>query len=143
MDHDQFYEEVYIAQDPKPEGTSGWIQWKGTEVCMDIHCTCGHHSHVDVSFFYMFRCPQCKQAFAVGQNIRLIPLTPRQVAFATHRGETFHTDPGHTDEEGVPAVPSIPVCLTPEQQATVDKGVASISARISTALKGFIGKGMP
>jgi len=20
----------------------GWVQWKGTDVCMDVHCACGH-----------------------------------------------------------------------------------------------------
>jgi hypothetical protein len=28
----------------------GWIQWKGTNVCMDVYCACGHHSHIDAKF---------------------------------------------------------------------------------------------
>jgi hypothetical protein len=34
---------------------------------------------MDVSyFFYYFRCPQCKKAFAVGQTVKMIPLTKEQ-----------------------------------------------------------------
>lgn len=34
-----------------------WIQWKGTDVCCDIHCSCGYFGHYDGAFFYFFRCP--------------------------------------------------------------------------------------
>lgn len=29
------------------EGPTGFIQWKGTDVCMDVYCKCGYHSHID------------------------------------------------------------------------------------------------
>lgn len=37
----------------------GWIQWKGTDVCMDVHCKCGEHSHLDAEFAYYIKCPKC------------------------------------------------------------------------------------
>jgi hypothetical protein len=56
--------------------SSGWIQWKGTNVCIDLHCICGYHGHVDAEFFYRYECVGCGRKFAVGQNIKLIELTP-------------------------------------------------------------------
>lgn len=29
-----------------PPTPNGWIQWKGTDVCMDVYCSCGYHSRV-------------------------------------------------------------------------------------------------
>ena len=60
------------------EGPHGWIQWKGTEVCMDIHCSCGVHSHIDDSFAYFVRCPGCKQVWQVGAHVKLVPATAEE-----------------------------------------------------------------
>lgn len=40
-----------------PEGSHGWIQWKGTNVCMDIYCECGYHGHIGDEFVYFVKCP--------------------------------------------------------------------------------------
>jgi hypothetical protein len=53
----------------------GWIQWKGTEVCIDLHCVCGHLGHFDGDFFYFYECSECHRKYRVGQNIKLIELT--------------------------------------------------------------------
>ena len=53
----------------------GWIQWKGTDVCIDVHCECGHHGHIDEEFFYYWKCSQCGKVYKVGANIKMIPLT--------------------------------------------------------------------
>lgn len=48
------------------ENATGWpepsafIQWKGTDVCMDFHCECGAFCHFDGDFAYTVRCPHCK-----------------------------------------------------------------------------------
>lgn len=87
------YDEVYIAQDPAFDGQPGtFIQWKGTSVCMDIHCTCGAHSHLDEEFAYYFRCSNCGVVYALGQRVRMIRLTDAQVEAV---GETtcIKTDP--------------------------------------------------
>lgn len=36
----------------KPPTPHGWIQWKGTDVCMDFHCECGEANHYDGYFAY-------------------------------------------------------------------------------------------
>jgi hypothetical protein len=38
-----------------------FIQWKGTDVCMDLHCPkCGYHNHYDGFFGYAVECCKCK-----------------------------------------------------------------------------------
>lgn len=51
-----------------------WIQWKGTNVCCDIHCRCGMRSHFDGDFLYFFRCPGCKQVWEVGTHMVIYPV---------------------------------------------------------------------
>lgn len=52
-----------------------WIQWKGTNVCMDMYCVCGYHSHIHASFAYTVQCPECKRVFSPNAYIELIELT--------------------------------------------------------------------
>jgi hypothetical protein len=57
----------------------GWIQWKGTDVCIDVHCSCGAFAHFDGDFLYYYKCPNCKKKFAVGQTVIFYPLTDDEV----------------------------------------------------------------
>ncbi len=71
----------------------GWIQWKGTDVCMDLHCVCGAHGHIDGFFFYHYACAKCGRKYAVGAHVPLIELTPEQVAhIESGAGCQFKTD---------------------------------------------------
>ena len=56
-------------------GANATIQWKGTDVCMDVHCPCGTHSHIDDEFVYFLRCPGCGVAYKVGERVTLTPMT--------------------------------------------------------------------
>ena len=56
-----------------------WIQWKGTDVCMDIHCVCGQSSHLDCDFAYEIQCPHCQRFYAPNGHVRLEPLTASDV----------------------------------------------------------------
>ena len=76
---DDFYGAVYGQDNPKGDA-HGWIQWKGTDACIDLHCRCGYHGHRDGDFLYFVECPECNRAYALGQNIKLIELTPEQRA---------------------------------------------------------------
>lgn len=51
------------------------IQWKGTDVCGDIRCPCGHTEHMDGEFFYHWTCPECQQIYAVGEIVPLLPIS--------------------------------------------------------------------
>jgi hypothetical protein len=49
----------------------GSIQWKGTNVCMDIRCVCGQNSHVDGEFCYFVKCCYCGTIWEVGKKVIL------------------------------------------------------------------------
>jgi hypothetical protein len=89
-DYNKFFETVYEQHDIRPV-PNGWIQWKGTDVCMDVYCACGYHGHVDVDFFYFYECPKCHQKYAVGQTVPLIPLTPELIALGGITEDRFVT----------------------------------------------------
>lgn len=55
----------------------GWIQWKGTDVCMDLHCNCGKMSHIDAEFAYVVQCPYCDRLYHCNGHIQLIELRER------------------------------------------------------------------
>lgn len=80
MDHSRYHKEVYDQDNPEGEA-HGWIQWKGTQVCMDVHCKCGAHCHLDAEFAYVLKCPHCNRVYAVGANVKLIELNDEQRAF--------------------------------------------------------------
>jgi len=67
-------EDAWNIQETYKGQPSGWIQWKGTDVCMDIHCKCGHMSHVDAEFAYNVKCPKCKTVYMCNGRIELIEL---------------------------------------------------------------------
>lgn len=75
----ELFKQIYDQDNPRTE-SGGWIQWKGTEVCMDVHCVCGHSGHFDGAFFYYFECPKCHAKYAVGQNVKLIPMSDEQAS---------------------------------------------------------------
>lgn len=50
-----------------------FIQWKGTNVCIDLYCTCGKHSHYDGDFLYRWQCPACKKCWEMGTAVRMRP----------------------------------------------------------------------
>lgn len=53
IDDDQFELSVDRAQ------THVFIQWKGTDVCMDFRCECGEDVHIDGMFVYAIECSKC------------------------------------------------------------------------------------
>lgn len=58
--------------DPHPDtAAETFIQWKGTEVCMDFHCPCGHHSHFDAAFAYWVKCAGCGTIYKLGTQVRV------------------------------------------------------------------------
>lgn len=47
-----------------------FIQWKGTNLCMDFYCPeCGEHSHFDGYFAYAIECPYCETQFKMPQDV--------------------------------------------------------------------------
>jgi len=50
------------------------LQWKGTDACIDVHCKCGAHFHLDSYFLYTIKCGHCKRVYACNERIELIEL---------------------------------------------------------------------
>ena len=54
---------------------SMFIQWKGTDVCMDFHCSCqegdGYSSHFDGYFAYAVKCPKCGAVYELGSSVEI------------------------------------------------------------------------
>jgi hypothetical protein len=51
------------------EETRAFIQWKGTDVCLDFHCKCGAYAHFDGFFAYAFRCSKCNMVWEMPNNL--------------------------------------------------------------------------
>lgn len=56
------------------EEATTFIQWKGTDVCMDLRCSCGAHNHVHGEFAYFIACGKCGQVYEMGTSITATPL---------------------------------------------------------------------
>lgn len=54
--------------------THCYIQWKGTDVCMDFRCDCGDGGHFDGYFAYAVKCPGCGAVWEMPSH-----LFPRKV----------------------------------------------------------------
>lgn len=59
----------------KADGEDGrpttFVQWKGTEICMDFWCPCGVQSHFDTGFLYALKCPTCGRRYEVATQLCL------------------------------------------------------------------------
>lgn len=67
-------EDAWHVQDMRDGEPHGWVQWKGADVCMDLHCACGESSHVDGAFAYHVKCPHCNAVYFCNGHIELIKL---------------------------------------------------------------------
>jgi hypothetical protein len=58
-----------------PDGPHAFIQWKGTDACMDLYCACGWHFHLDADFAYHVKCGECGQVYACNPYVMLLPIS--------------------------------------------------------------------
>lgn len=72
------HDEAWEIQDKKLGVPHGWVQWKGTDVCMDIHCKCGCHSHIDAEFAYNVKCPKCGTIYFCNGHIEFIEIEGKE-----------------------------------------------------------------
>lgn len=66
--------EIWDIQETYEDKPHGWIQWKGTDVCMDVYCKCGAQYHIDETFAYNIKCPKCGTVYACNGHIEFIEL---------------------------------------------------------------------
>lgn len=56
--------------EPEPTPRS-FIQWKGTDVCIDLWCTCGTRLHFDGSHLYAWKCPHCSACWQMADRVAM------------------------------------------------------------------------
>lgn len=61
---------------------NGFVQWKGTDVCLDFTCLCGTGLHFDGDFAYALRCWSCERIWELPSYIPMKLVT---------EGEAPHT----------------------------------------------------
>ena len=52
--------------------TTAFIQYKGTDICLDFHCECGASGHFDGEFAYALKCHACGKSFAMPSTVTLV-----------------------------------------------------------------------
>jgi len=67
-------DEAWDIQEQYEGKPHGWIQWKGTGVCMDVHCKCGELTHIDAEFAYHVKCGNCGTVYMVNGHVEFIEL---------------------------------------------------------------------
>ena len=78
-----------VEAEAKMVGPHGLIQWKGTEVCIDLYCKCGAHLHHDGEFFYNFECGKCGKVWAVSPYVKLIEMDTEELIEDTKKNSCF------------------------------------------------------
>lgn len=63
----------HLTTDPPTFGDPGavFIQWKGTDVCLDFICVCGVQGHYDGFFAYALDCPSCDRKWIMPSVLQL------------------------------------------------------------------------
>lgn len=87
-----------FVDEGSPDNPYVFIQWKGTDVCMDFHCECGAHCHFDGDFAYAVKCPHCETIWEMPAYV-----VPRKAGPKTYPGHIEHAkllepDEDHADE---------------------------------------------
>lgn len=67
----------------------GWLQHKGTNLCIDLHCVCGELTHFDGDFLYNWVCPACKRHYATGSHLAMHEMSADEIAAAKQEGRVF------------------------------------------------------
>lgn len=65
---------------PIPGQSHASLQWKGTNACLDVHCQCGKHGHIDDWFCYFYKCLACGRTYAIGETVRMYECSPEIAA---------------------------------------------------------------
>lgn len=87
---------------PKTDGPHVWVQWKGTDVCLDFVCECGAYDHIDGFFIYRILCVACGRVYSLPETLPLVQLTKDEVAALERLGRpcTHVTEPDDPPQDG-------------------------------------------
>lgn len=56
-----------------------FIQWKGTDVCIDLQCRCGSSFHFDGFFLYFWECVDCGTIYKMADSIDMTVITREEL----------------------------------------------------------------
>jgi hypothetical protein len=67
-------EDKFPFTTPAGSDAQMFIQWKGTDVCLDFHCPCrpdtdAFSAHFDGDFAYFVECPYCGAVYEMGTQV--------------------------------------------------------------------------
>lgn len=51
-----------------------FVQWKGTDACLDLYCACGQNLHFDGYFASELTCGRCMQTYELPYMLPLKPV---------------------------------------------------------------------
>ncbi len=58
-----------VARSEKADGLDGrpntYVQWQGSDLCLDFNCPCGNWGHLDVGFLFALRCASCGRSWRI------------------------------------------------------------------------------
>lgn len=78
-----------------------FIQWKGTDVCMDLHCPkCKTHNHYDGFFAYVVECSGCQTQYLMRPHAEFAELTEPKDDHERHFSERPLCDADPDEPEG-------------------------------------------
>lgn len=75
-----------------------FIQWKGTDVCMDFYCECGAHCHFDGYFAYAVKCPHCKTIWEMPCYVKPRKADERTYPNHVETAKNLDPDEDYSDE---------------------------------------------
>ena len=68
-----------------------FLQYKGTDICLDFYCTCGAQGHFDGFFAHRLKCPKCNQEWVMPHNLVAHKPTPEDYP---HEPQMLEVDDG-------------------------------------------------
>lgn len=77
-----------------------FIQWKGTDLCMDFLCECGAHCHFDGDFAYCVKCPHCGDIWEMPSCVFPRRADSRTYPHHVENAKILQADDAHCDDEG-------------------------------------------
>lgn len=80
------------------EHPHAFVQWKGTDVCMDFHCDCGAQCHFDGYFADAVKCPHCNAEWEMPWNVYPRRLDRTSEAGRWRDPKMLEPDEGFSDE---------------------------------------------
>lgn len=68
-----------ILRDVPGTDAGTFIQWKSTDVCLDLRCPCGVATHFDGFFAYVVQCCGCGALYELGTAVLAVRRRPDEV----------------------------------------------------------------